>query len=192
MWSGLGRAAMPGGDLLGLVSHQVDIGIWVLGLSNVVQYMYLTGMLTLANPHLGELPPWSLTAFAQRGVQGGAVPHIRLAGRLGFSTQILCARQPKSRPAGGFDNFSFDWPNTFSTKPHLRPDLVPFCTRLLQLFPKRPDSLQVNMAGNGMEIEVAEKQLKSLEHSEQHYFNRQVARSQLGGHTPMLTSALQL
>lgn len=30
------------------------------------------------------------------------------------------------------------------------------------------------MAGDGMDIEVAEKQLKSLEHSEQHYFNRQV------------------
>jgi hypothetical protein len=29
------------------------------------------------------------------------------------------------------------------------------------------------MAGESMDIEVAEKQLKSLEHSEQHYFNRQ-------------------
>lgn len=32
------------------------------------------------------------------------------------------------------------------------------------------------MAGEDMDIEVAEKQLKSLEHSEQHYFNRQVWR----------------
>jgi hypothetical protein len=37
-----------------------------------------------------------------------------------------------------------------------------------------PDFLQINMAGESMDIEVAEKQLKSLEHSEQHYFNRQV------------------
>jgi protein arginine N-methyltransferase 1 len=27
------------------------------------------------------------------------------------------------------------------------------------------------MAGDNMDIEVAEKQLKSLDHSEQHYFN---------------------
>jgi hypothetical protein len=31
------------------------------------------------------------------------------------------------------------------------------------------------MAGDNMDIEVAEKQLKSLDHSEQHYFNRQVS-----------------
>jgi hypothetical protein len=36
------------------------------------------------------------------------------------------------------------------------------------------------MAGEKMDIEVAEKQLKSLDHSEQHYFNRQVLSSILG------------
>lgn len=32
--------------------------------------------------------------------------------------------------------------------------------------------INTNMAGESMDIEVAEKQLKALEHSEQHYFNR--------------------
>lgn len=35
------------------------------------------------------------------------------------------------------------------------------------------------MAGESMEIETAEKQLKSLDHSEQHYFNRYVWLRQL-------------
>lgn len=34
------------------------------------------------------------------------------------------------------------------------------------------------MAGDdNMDIEVAERQLKALDHSEQHYFNRQVCRA---------------
>lgn len=49
------------------------------------------------------------------------------------------------------------------------------------------------MAGDDMDLEVAEKQLKSLENSEQHYFNRRVCLCpyQLC-RTSKLTSALQL
>jgi hypothetical protein len=51
------------------------------------------------------------------------------------------------------------------------------------------------MAGEGMEIESAEKQLKSLDHSEQHYFNRYVlcfCSSETLGRIPMLTILRQL
>lgn len=51
------------------------------------------------------------------------------------------------------------------------------------------------MAGEGMEIEVAEKQLKSLDHSEQHYFNRYVLFLLVFlklGRIPMLIIVLQL
>ncbi len=47
------------------------------------------------------------------------------------------------------------------------------------------------MATERMDIEVAEKQLKSLEHSEQHYFNRQVT-PRPGLHTLPVDRALML
>jgi hypothetical protein len=49
-------------------------------------------------------------------------------------------------------------------------------------------------AGESMDIEVAEKQLKALDHSEQHYFNRQVASHSWpsGGRRSILTYAPQL
>jgi hypothetical protein len=93
---------------------------------------------------------------------------------LEFSTQILCARREEARqlehpipaPFPAQPNFLFFFSLTGSV-PERRFHLLHAVGLIHPIF------LQIKMAGDdNMDIEVAEKQLKSLDHAEQHYFNR--------------------
>lgn len=129
----------------------------------------------------------------------GAAPHIRLAGRLrNFHPNSLRKGKPKSRPPRPCHTYprvflrNFSVSNVFFSRNRFV--LYQIFTTLHAVVFATPSSCRSKMAGENMDIEVAEKQLKSLDHSEQHYFNRCVgSQSRLAfGRMSMLTRALQL
>lgn len=110
--------------------------------------------------------------FLLQGLDGGATtPHsIKRA----LSTQILCATSPGQ------------WqipivPISRLSQHHFSSFLSDFSlsnlTRVNNSSPSPvtdPRYRQPNMVNDAMDIETAEKNLKQLDHAEQHYFNRQV------------------
>lgn len=140
--------------------------------------------------------------YNSQGRHCGAVPHIRSTQRvaLEFSTQILCARQTQSPDLIGL---AYTLPtflaqvrlpsfNYSSHKYYTWPDLQSLTSG--QLHRQFSSNSSKMTSGESMDIEGAEKQLKSLDHSEQHYFNRQVLSHYCLyiGRRSMLTYAPQL
>ena len=148
--------------------------------------------------HLRSLP--ALAACVTGNITAGhGVPHLRRAGRLWiFAPKFSAQGKPKSRLLVVFPvalDFSaalhlssllfFSFFSTGTLHPTTRSNFSPVARS------STPNSPPNKMAGERMDVdrEVAEKQLKSLDHSEQHYFNRQVLSRpcSLYTRTPMLT-----